>query len=476
MESASVFTTFMSLAYLILIISTVIIVLTEPTRPSKTMAWLLVLLFVPAIGLVLYYVFGYNPRRRHRSTSYENFKKELFSKIPNISDYLAQYNFEDKVLPKYATLVNLLTRNNDSYVLYGSDVEVMITGKRKFEALIEDLGKAKHHIHLEYFYFRRDHIGMKIRDILMKKAAEGVCVRFIYENIANIDINPRFYYKMRKAGVEVLPFSKVSLPWIRRNLNSRDHRKIVVIDGEIGYTGGMNIGDEYATEWRDTHLRILGQGVHGLQMNFLNAWYDSGGELPEMINPYFPACRKYSENLMQVVPEAPDSQWPYLLLASTHIVNNADRYIYIQTPYYMPSDSLLDALKSAALSGVDVRVMVSKKADIFFMDPATHSYYEESLKAGIRIYEYLDTFVHAKTMVVDDYISVIGSANLDFRSLELSFEINTYLYDPKIAAYNYTVFCDDMENCREVILEEWLKRPWWKKIIESIMRLFSPLL
>lgn len=461
-----------SAVYLMLIVSTVVIVIIEKKNPAKTAAWLLILVFLPPVGLILYYVFGRNPRRKE-SDDFEKFKEAMFGHLrdpgyPNLH--------KEKIPPKFRSLAGLLENSNDSWPLYGSEVEVITSGIRKFDALIQDLEMARHHIHMEYFYFKRDETGRKIREILMRKASEGVKVRFIHENVANITVSPRFYNRMRAYGVEVLPFSKARLPWIRRQLNYRDHRKIVVIDGKIGYTGGMNIGDEYREGWRDTHLRIRGQGVFGLQMNFLHVWYESGGGIVSDIGNYLPPCEIYSDNLLQIVPEAPDSPWPYLLMATTEIVNIAQKYIYIQTPYYMPSEALLQALQSAALSGVDVRLMVSKKSDIFFMDPATQSYYEESLRAGIRIYELNGIFSHAKSLVADDYVSVIGSANLDFRSLELSFEINAYLYDKKIAARNKKIFFEDMKHCREVKLEEWLKRPWWRKLYESVMRLFSPLL
>lgn len=476
MESASLIVWIASALYVLLIAGTFYAILTEDTNPTKTMAWLLVLIAIPAVGLILYYAFGYNPRkRRHSSFNYQNFKTELFDKLPIYSREYINLN-KDKINAKYTRLADLLELSNDSLVLYGSKVEILITGKQKFDALIEDLKNARHHIHIEYFYFRKDKTGYKIREILMDKAREGVIVRFVYENIANIDVNPRFYYKMREAGVEVLPFSKTSLTWIRRKLNNRDHRKIVIIDGKIGYTGGMNIGDEYAFTWRDTHLRIKGKGVYGLQYNFLHIWYESKGGIPDNITTYFPSSDDYTDNLMQVVPEAPNSQWPYLLLASVNIVSQAEHYIYIQTPYYLPPDSLLQTLKSAALSGVDVRLMLPSKADLFFMDPAIHSYYEESLRAGIRIFEFTETFLHAKTMVVDGYLSVIGSTNMDLRSLEINFEINTYMYDPLIAKQNHAIFMEDLTKCKEITLEEWLKRPWWKKLIQSIMRLFSPVL
>lgn len=476
MDITSIVLLLLSIIYFLLIVGTFIVILTDKTNTSRTIAWLLVLMIIPAIGLVLYYVFGYSPRRNNKGIEeYNKFKAALTSEMPEIENYYEGV-YKEKVRPQYHPLVDLLERSNDSWLLYGSKVEIMTTGQAKFDALINDLENARHHIHMEYFYFRKDKTGNHIREILMRKAAEGVKVRFVYENIANIDINPRYYYTMRKAGVEVLPFSKGSLPWIRRNLNNRDHRKIAIIDGKIGYTGGMNIGDRYAFEWRDTHLRIKGQGVYGLQYNFLHIWFESAGGLPENIREYFPPCKSYTNNLLQVVPEAPNSRWPYYLLASVHIVSNAKKHIYIQTPYYMPADSLLQALKTAALSEIDVRVMVSRKADIFFMGPAIHSYYQESLEAGIKIYELTDTFIHAKTMVVDNYVSVIGSSNMDLRSLELSFEINTYMYDEEIARQNCEIFFNDMHGCREIILERWKNRSWIRKIIESVMRLFSPLL
>ena len=477
MQAAFVNFGFLSALYLIVIVSTMLVVLIENKNPAKTAAWLLVLIFLPAIGLILYYIFGQNTRRKGQEnpTGFEKFKEAMFG-TTDLDSLFSSHQYRDKIPSKYASLVKLLENSNDSWLLYGSDVEVITDGIRKFDALIEDLENARHHIHMEYFYFKRDETGRKIREILMRKAREGIKVRFLYENVANILVSPRFYSKMRETGVEVLPFSKRALPWIRRQLNYRDHRKIVVVDGKIGYTGGMNIGNEYRKGWRDTHLRIQGAGVHGLQMNFLHVWYESGGGLVDDLTVYFPPAKIYSDDLMQIVPEAPDSRWPYLLLATTEIVNIAQNYIYLQTPYYMPPEALLQALQSAALSGVDVRLMVSRKSDILFMDPATQSFYEESLRAGIRIYELDEIFSHAKTLVIDDYVSVIGSANLDFRSLELSFELNAFMYDEKIAQENQAIFLNEMIDCREVLLEDWLRRPWWRKFFESIMRLFSPLL
>lgn len=475
MDFISVLRIIIYFAYLITIIGTILVVVTENRNPHKTLAWVLVLIFIPAIGLIFYYIFGENTRKKRKvNIRFEDFAADLYH---DLIDEGIKIEDHKSLLPEEAvSLANLLEQSYNSRLYYGSDIEIITSGERKFQALIEDLENAKHHIHMEYFNFNKDETGIKVKEILMRKASEGVRVRFIYENLANIGTLPRFYYEMRKSGVQVIPFTKITLPWSRRKLNYRNHRKIVVIDGKIGYTGGMNVGNEYAREWRDTHIRILGEGVYALQANFLFFWITSGGKPVSHYRDYFPATRKYSDNLIQIVPESPDAQWPYLLYATTDLVSNTNKYLYIQTPYYMPTEPVLQALQTAALKGVDVRIMLSRRSDFRFMDFASNSYYEESLKAGIRIYENQHRFIHAKTMVSDDFISVIGSANLDFRSLELSYEINTYIYDRELALLNKGIFIKDMEECKEILPEEWRKRPWWHKFLESVMKLFSPLL
>lgn len=473
--------TIFSILFLIIIISTIIIILTGQTNQGHTIAWIIVVTIFPVVGLVLYYTFGYSPRRTDENQkSYLKFLDEFLQKAsPEVKERLITADDRNKIRPPYRQLADLLNKSNDAAVIEGSDIEIITLGQRKLEILLEDLANARHHIHFEYFYFRKDENCIRIKELLMQKAREGVKVRFIYENIVNIDIRPRYYNEMREAGVEVLPFTNVGLPWIRQGLNYRDHRKIVVIDGNIGYTGGMNIGNDYFVKWRDTHLRIVGNGVVDLQYCFFQSWHESKGTLPDDFEPYFPLSDKYgNKNLLQIVPDAPHSHFPFLLLGNMWAVQNARNYIYIQTPYYLPPDELLQTLKSAALSGVDVRIMVSRKSDFFFMDWATQSYYEESLRAGIQIYELQNIFSHAKSLVVDDYLSIMGSANIDFRSLELSFEINTYIYDEEIALQNKAIFFEDYQKGggKEIKFDEWLKRPWYKKLIQSIMRLFAPLL
>lgn len=457
--------------YVVTIIGTILVVISENRNPIKTLSWVLVLVFLPAIGLVLFYVFGQDTRTKksidniyHKFTDSESF------------DEWVQDN-QSKIPSEYQTLSELLERSNNAWALYGSEVEIINRGKRKFEVLLEDLKNAKHHIHMMYFLFNDDMIGQRVKKVLMQKAAEGVEVRFLYENIANISVKPKFYYEMRNAGVKVIPFMNMRFLRLSK-VNYRNHRKIVVIDGDIGYIGGMNIGDEYTNDakWRDTHLRITGSGVYGLQANFLMDWYSSKGDKVEEMSKYFPATKITTNNILQIVAGGPSSPFPNILQATVHSIILAQKYVYIQTPYFLPTDSLFQALQSAALSGVDVRLMVSKRSDSAYIDPAARSYYTELLRAGMRIYEHQTKFVHAKTLVSDDYLSVIGSANMDFRSFEASFEVNCYMYDEKLALRNKEIFFEDMEECEEIIYEEWIKRSFWKRRIESVMRLFSPLL
>ncbi|MDR3220349.1 MAG: cardiolipin synthase [Dysgonamonadaceae bacterium] len=459
------------LIYVLLIAGTVIVVISENRSPIKTIAWLLVLIFVPVAGLIVYYVFGQDTRHmRHIS-------EQKYEQIKGLSFKHLTYNRNVNILPEYANLINLLRNSNLSPVIQGSKVEIITEGSRMFEALLSDMEKAKHHIHIEFFIFRNDQTGKIVREMLMKKAAQGVEVRFIYDNVANWAVPRRFYNEMKKSGVQITSMLKAHFLKFADRLNYRNHRKVVVIDGITAYMGGMNISNNYFTNpnWRDTHLRIQGQGSLGLQASFLIDWYSSGEAFLDD-KKYFPETKEYTQNLMQIATGGPYSLYHNLLQATVNIIIGAKKYIYLQTPYFLPTESLFQALQMAALSGVDVRLMVSRKSDSAYVDPAAHSYFQDLLEAGMKIYEIEDKFMHAKTLVADDMISVIGSANLDFRSFETNFEINCYIYDPHIARRNKEIFFHDMDECREIRLEDWLNRSKWKKFFDSVMRLFAPLM
>ncbi len=458
----------LSIIYAILVIRTILVVVSENGNPIRTLAWVLVLVFIPALGLIFFYFFGQG--RKLKRLAYKYYKRV---KKFEFESFKAESGLE--VVPQYSSLAKFLGNDKRSSLIEGSDVEVITKGPRKFQALLDDIKNAKHHIHMEYFIFNSDETGTKVKEALMQKAAEGVEVRFLYDNVANWMVPKKFYEEMKQGGVMVTSFMNLKLPAFRSKVNYRNHRKVVVIDGNIGYIGGMNIANDYATDpnWRDTHLRIVGSGVNGLQASFLLDW-STGGE-PLIDSPvYFPTCPKTSKNLLQIAAGGPLNPYRNILQATSMLIMSARKYVYIQTPYFLPTESLCQAIQSAALGGVDVRLMVSKKSDSAYVDPAAHSYYEDLMQAGLKIYELQGKFIHAKTMVTDDLVSVIGSANMDFRSLETNFEINCYMYDPEIAVTNREIFLEDMKGCKQLVLEEWQKRSKWKKLIESVMRMFAP--
>ena len=457
--------------YIALIAGAVIVVISENRSPIKAIAWLLVLIFVPLIGLIIYYFFGQDTRRM-RQLSEKNFQK-----INDLSFKSLTPNRNVNILPEYANLINLLKNSILSPILQGSKVEIITEGSRMFEVLLKDIQKAMHHIHIEFFIFKNDQTGKIVRDMLMKKASEGVEVRFIYDKVANWLVPKKFYNEMKKSGVKITSLMDAKFVKLGEKLNYRNHRKVIVIDGTTAYIGGMNISNNYFINpsWRDTHLRVQGQGALGLQACFLTDWYSSGEPFLDNEN-YFPEAKSYTHNLMQIATGGPYNLYHNLLQATINIIIGAKKYIYMQTPYFLPNESVFQALQMAALSGIDVRLMVSSKSDSSYVDPASRSYYADLLEAGMKIYEMQGKFIHAKTLVTDNMLSVIGSANLDFRSFETNFEINCYLYDPDIAKRNKEIFLQDMENCKEIRYEEWIKRPKWKKFLESILRLFAPLM
>ena len=471
-----------SFLFLLIIIGSLLVIITDERDSGKKISWILVIVFIPVVGIILYIMFGFDIRRsREYNTRKRDFLKFFHSRSDAGTRQMLFGNYAaKKVRQEYQELITLLSKSNGTSVTDNNSIEIITSGKRKFEALTQDILNAKHHIHVEYFLFKKDKGSQIIKKLLMQKAREGVKVRFIYENIANINIRPKYFKEMRKAGVEVVSFTdpKFSIFRLSALLNYRNHRKIVVIDGTIGYTGGMNISDDYFIRWRDTHMRITGNAVASLQYSFINTFLDSGGKIEDNLAPYFPEQEKRPGNdiLMQIVPDQPDDKWPILQMGTVWTVGHAKDYIYIQTPYFVPPEPLLMALKSAALRGTDVRLMLPQKPDSIYMGPANRAYYRECLEAGIRIYEWTGTFIHSKTIVSDDYLSVIGSANMDFRSLEINYEVNSFIYSKDIALANKAIFFRDMEKCREVTLRRWNRRPWYSKIGQHIMQIFAPLL
>ncbi len=380
-----------------------------------------------------------------------------------------------KVRADYQPFIRMTGLGVQSYVSAGNSVEIITEGSRKYDLLLRDLEKAKESIHMEYFHFGADKGSRDVRDMLIKKAQEGVKVRFINENIGNFPIIHRYYRSMRKGGVEVIRFT--GLRNLLTTLNYRNHRKVVVIDGKIGYTGGMNINDHYFRHWRDTHLRIEGEAAWQLQLLFLSSWVISGGKVPEDYTELFPEPEPQGEeHLIQIVADEPGMDFHPIQGGYLWALLHAEEYFYMQTPYFTPSEPVLEAMKAAARAGADVRLMVPQKSDTVFMGTANRSFYKECLLSGIRIFEREGNFMHCKTFVTDNYLSSIGTANLDNRSFKLNYEDNAYLYDEDLALKNRDIFLHDMETSTEVTLEDVNQWRWYQIYLQRMLRLISSLL
>ena len=482
--------TIITALYILLIITVMIVILVDKGDSGRKFAWLMIIAGVPLFGIVLYFLVGINQRhhwifkRQHQKT------KELFEKgaTEPLNNLLFGSDAEDLVREDFRPLAKMMGIGAYPSVSSGNDFELITSGSRKFDLLSKDILEAKESIHMEYFKFGNDKGGKAIKELLMRKAREGVKVRFILENIANFPIKASYYNDMKKAGVQIVRFTNPRSHILKlvTSINYRNHRKVVVIDGRIGYTGGMNLNDNYFERWRDTHLRITGPAVASLQYTFLDSWLTGGGTLDRPLIEYYPAAIAAGDSiggsdektgkLVQIVPDEPDLPLPMLLYSYEWIIHHARKYIWLQTPYFVPPEPVLDAMKIAALSGVDIRIMLPERADNFITRPANKAYYEEILSAGVRLYLRQGEFIHAKTIVCDDYLSSVGSANIDSRSFDINYEINTYIYDEQTALECKAVYESDIRKSRELTLKEWSRRPWYNRLAESVIRLFSPLL
>ena len=460
--------------YCITITGLVLIVLLENRNPLKTIPWVIVLIFVPGIGLIIYYFFG-RDNRRLRIVSrrlYKRFKKQI----------RAEYQPQDvSIIPKeYRPLAKLLNNSDYSAIFSGSQLTIYTEGKNKFESLLTDIAGAQHHIHLQYYIFENDKIGNRVKAMLIKKAQEGVVIRVLYDDVGSWHVKNRFYNEMKDKGIELYSILKVVFPILTSKVNYRNHRKVVVIDGQIGYIGGMNIADRYVEgnklgPWRDTHFKITGPGVHGLQSSFILDWYAVSNQLIKG-KKYYPDLQNFTDTKMQVVMSGPNGRWHTLMQAFIFCISNAKKYIYIQTPYFLPTEALNQALQMAALGGIDVRLMIPKHSDTNSSQMATFSYVDKMMRSGVKVYLYNEGFLHSKLLLIDDQVSCCGSSNFDFRSFEHNFEINAFVFHKEFALQMKAIFEQDMQDCEAVSYPVWRKRPIAVKIVESFMRLFAPLL
>jgi cardiolipin synthase len=473
--------------YGIVIVLVCLRVVYDTSSTSKTLAYLLLTIFLPVAGAVLYFVIGTNYRKR-KLYSKKIFKDEALMLAVKTRIFKNSAEVLDRVRPefkRYKKLFTLLLNSNLSGVSSGNAVEILLNGERAFPAILKALREAKNHIHIEYYIFEDDAIGNEIKKVLIEKAKAGIEVRFIYDDFGSRSIRKDVVPELLAAGVKAYPFYKIFFMALANRLNYRNHRKIIVIDGYIGFTGGINVSDRYinrigdkgALYWRDTHVKITGTGVNYLQYLFVCDWnFCTDEELAPDPDYFYDTDADCGGALVQIAASGPDSDNPTVMFSLIKAIGLAQEEILITTPYFIPGETLLNALTVAALSGVKVKLLVPKHSDSKVVDFAARSYYGHLLHAGVEIYQYTKGFIHSKTMVCDGMLSVIGTANMDNRSFELNFEVNGIIYDAQIGRQLANVFYEDIQSGERIDPDLWSKRTFLKELPEKLARLFSPLL
>jgi len=457
-------------------------ILLENRNPIKAMAYILLLIFVPLLGLIVYYYLGRDLRKRKRFTLkgtrdetlmlryWENKRPEIEEMQVELRQLVASKQEVSAMLLN--TMHSLLTKNNRA--------KVLINGEQKFPAVMEALRNATHHIHMEYYIFAVDSIGNEVLDILIEKLKAGVEVRFIYDDLGCDHMGP-ITKRLKEHGAEVYAFAPVLVDFYL-NANYRDHRKIIVIDGKIGFTGGINMDERYINNghnevyWRDTHLQLEGDVVNQLQLQFMMSYRYCSKETFPFAFPYFRRADFAANCFTDIVASGPDSQWPMAMQSILMAINVARRRIRISNPYFIPNEQLLSALQMAALAGKDVELLLPKRSDSFFVQHAAQSFIKPMLDAGVKIYFYEKGFIHAKTMIIDDNLAIVGTVNLDNRSFYLNFEIAIIMYDRLIVKDLLDAFEKDLEDATLITRRSWKNRSLFEKFIDAVCRLLTPLL
>lgn len=481
----------MSLSIIGLIIYSIVLVavcfriLFETHSTTKTLAYLLLCLLVPIVGIVFYVTFGINYwQKKYYGKKFRQGLETLKDLKTGVKEYentaIANKN---TAVNQFSELSYLIDKDLGSPLTVNNQVTLLINGEEKFPELISELNSAKHHIHLEYYIFEYDTIGTEIIELLMAKAKQGVEVRFIYDDFGSPTINRKTEGRMREAGIQIFPFHKVQLYLLANRINYRNHRKIVVIDGHTAFVGGINVSDRYINNkqsklyWRDTHIKLQGPGVYYLQYLFITDWNFCGEhKLKPTINYFVAPTIKEENTYVQIAAGGPDSMFSSIQYSILQAIFLARKEILITTPYFIPGDGILDALCVAALSGLSVKLLVPGISDSRLVNAASRSNYSSLLLSGVEVYTYQKGFVHAKTIVTDGLLSIVGTANMDVRSFDLNFEVNALIYDQKIATTMRTQFFEDLKDANKLDPERWNKRSFLQLLPERIARLFSPVL
>lgn len=452
---------------------------------AKTFAYLLLVFALPVAGSIFYFFFGINYRKERLFSKKVIANHNLFRQIENSVKAASQKILEDHREELAGVKDMMLFLMNDSRAaLSFNKATLLINGEEKFSEVYKALENAEKFIHLEYYIIENGRIANTIFEILKRKAKQGVVVRFIYDDFGSHEIKRSVVPSLIDAGIQIYPFYEIKMFFLANRLNYRDHRKIIIVDGKIGFTGGINISDRYVNDeanslyWRDTHIKIEGPAVNSLQYHFIANWNFCTGKRLDVDRTFFPLdfAQSFGQDLVQINAGGPDYPRSSIMLAFFTAIVIAKEKVYITSPYFIPNDSIFDALKKAALSGKDVRLLLPGVSDSRIVNAAARSYFREMLFAGVKIYLYKKGFVHAKTILVDDMLAIVGTANMDVRSFDLNFEINAVVYSKNINRQLEETFLDDIKDSEEVMLREWVKRGKKAEFIDSCARLLSPLL
>ncbi|GHE67963.1 cardiolipin synthase [Roseivirga thermotolerans] len=468
--------------YYVAIFFVVIDILLENRNPLKTHSYLLLLLLLPLLGIVIYLFFGQTIRKRkifakkqliNQAFGDHYFKQHVERKSRNhvVPEGLEQY---EKVIRFLNKDLSPLTRNNK--------VTVLQNGEQKFPELITALKEARHHIHLEYYIYEDGLIGQEIAQILKQKASEGVKVRVIVDGVGSLGLRKPFFTDLVSAGVQIVEFMPVLFPSFTSKINYRNHRKILVIDGMIGFTGGINISDRYINNghsngyWRDTHIKIEGEAVKTLQFLFILSWQFVTQEelLPD--SSFFPTFTTHGHDMVQINASGPDWELASIMDSFFLAINSARHKVRIATPYFIPTESILDAIVTASRSDITIELMIPESSDSWIVEAASRSFIKQLLEADVKVYHYRKGFLHSKVIIIDDNFASVGSANMDYRSFDLNHEVNAYFYNGEVVQQLASAFEADKADCVQLGLQNWKKRSILQKLKESVCRLLAPLL
>ncbi|EGV43733.1 cardiolipin synthase [Bizionia argentinensis JUB59] len=477
-----------NIIYAIIIIFVIMRVLYDTRSSTKALAYILFIVFVPIIGVLFYFTFGINYRKRKlyskKIVEDEPLRKRILDKMNAYSESISNSGL---ITDKHQTLVEFIRRAGRSPLTANNQVKLLINGEEKFPELLKALSNAKLHIHIEYYIYENDNTGNQVAEILIQKAQEGVEVRFMYDDFGSHGLGNDFIKKLQNAGVQTAPFYKIKWYAFANRLNYRNHRKIIIIDGDVSFVGGINMSDRYRNDfesnnqlfWRDTHVMITGQATAYLQYLFLCDWNFCSHTNLDYSEIYFPDNTQndnIENDMVQIAASGPDSVQPVIFYSLLKAIGSAKKSIYITSPYFIPGESLMDALIIAIQSGLDVKIIIPGESDSVMVNAAASAYYTELLYYGAQIYKYNKGFVHSKTMVVDDDLAIIGSANMDYRSFDLNFEVNAMVYSKDIAKQLQNSFFVDLKESSEIDAAKWLSRPKYIHVWEKFVRLLSPFL